>query len=73
MGDAMSNLNVDQMVLVVAGVVVVVTVLLGVYVHPGWLWITGLMGLHMVQMAFTGFCPLAKVLEGQGYRRGAAL
>ena len=69
----MSNLNVDQVVLVIAGLVVVVTVLLGVYVHPGWLWVTALMGLHMVQMAFTGFCPLAKVLEGQGYRRGAAL
>jgi hypothetical protein len=69
----MSNLNVDQMVLVVAGVVVVVTVLLGNYVHPAWLWITGLMGLHMIQMAFTGFCPVAKFLEGQGFKRGAAL
>jgi len=69
----MSNLNVDQVVLVVSGVVVVITVLLGVFVHPGWLWITGLMGLHMVQMAFTGFCPLAKFLGSQGFKRGAAL
>jgi hypothetical protein len=69
----MSNLNVDQLVLVISGVIVVVTVLLGVYVHPGWLWITGLMGLHMVQMAFTGFCPLAKFLGNQGCKRGAAL
>jgi len=69
----MSNLNVDQAVLVVAGVVVVVTVLLGVYVHLGWLWITALMGLHLIQMAFTGICPLAKFLEGRGFKHGAAL
>lgn len=67
------RLNVDQAVLAILGAIVVIGVLLAWYVHPAWLWLTLLTGLHMIQMAFTGLCPVAKLLEGQGLRRGAAL
>jgi hypothetical protein len=67
------KLNVDQAVLAILGAIVVISVLLAWYAHPAWLWLTLLTGLHMLQIAFTGFCPMARMLEGQGFRRGAAL
>jgi hypothetical protein len=67
------NLNVDQAVLLAIGLVIVVSVVLALYVNLNWIWLTGLMGLHLIQLAFTGFCPLGKLLESQGMRRGAAI
>ena len=68
-----AKLNVDQAILAILGAVIVISVLLAWYAHPAWLWLTLVTGLHMVQIALTGFCPLARLLEGQGFSRGAAL
>ena len=45
------------MILLVVGVVVLASVLLGVYHSPNWLWLTSLMGVHLIQASFTGMCP----------------
>ena len=68
-----TRLNVDQAVLAILGAIVVISVLLAWYMHPAWLWLTLLAGLHMIQMGFTGLCPIARLLESQGIKRGAAL
>ena len=34
---------------------VLASVLLAVYHHSAWLWLTGLMGVNLVQSAFTNF------------------
>ena len=52
-------MNVDRAVLAFAGMVVLVSVLLGWYFSPYWLLLTAFAGLNMVQSAFTGFCPAA--------------
>jgi hypothetical protein len=67
------RLNVDQAVFAILGALVVASVLLAWYVHPAWLWLTLILGLHMIQLGFTGLCPVARLLEKQGMRRGAAL
>ena len=30
---------------------------LGRYVNPAWLWLSVVIGLNILQSAFTGFCP----------------
>ncbi|MDF3130561.1 DUF2892 domain-containing protein [Kiritimatiellaeota bacterium B1221] len=30
---------------------------LGRYSNPAWLWISVIIGVNMLQSAFTGFCP----------------
>lgn len=50
----------------IVGAVVAVGVLLGYYVHPGWLWVPGILGLALVQSGFTGFCPLYYTLDKLG-------
>jgi cytochrome c biogenesis protein ResB len=42
-------------------------VLLGVFHSIYWLWITALLGAHLVQASFTGFCPVVRTLKSMGY------
>jgi hypothetical protein len=41
-------------------------VLLAVYHNMNWLWLTGLMGAHLVQASFTGMCPVVMALKRMG-------
>ena len=47
--------NIDKAVMRLAGLVVVISVLLGHFHSPAWLWLTGFMGLNLFQASFTGF------------------
>lgn len=42
----------------IAGSLILIGTLLGVFVSPYWLWIPGLVGALMLQSAFSGFCPV---------------
>lgn len=59
-------MTVERAVLLVVGTLILASVLLAVYVHPGWLWVTGLLGLHLVQASFTGICPVVMTLKKMG-------
>ena len=65
-------MNIDRFVLAFAGCVVLSSTLLSVYHNPNWLWLTGFIGVNMFQAAFTGFCPLAKILKMTGVASGKA-
>ncbi len=45
-----------------AGVFILLSVALGVWVHPAWLAFTAFVGLNLLQSSVTGFCPLERVL-----------
>lgn len=65
-------MNIDRIVMAFAGTVVLVSVLLGHYVSPYWLLLTGFVGLNLLQASFTGFCPLAIILKKFGLKSGCA-
>lgn len=65
-------MSIDRIVLAVAGLMVLVSTLLAVYHNVNWLWLTGFVGLNLLQSAFTGFCPLAVILKKMGKQPGAA-
>lgn len=65
-------MNIDRFVMAFAGTVVLVSVLLGINVSANWFWLTGFVGLNLLQASFTGFCPLATVLRKVGLKSGAA-
>ncbi len=56
-----------QWLRLVAGSLVLVSVLLS-FVHPGWLFLTGFVGLNLLQSAFTNWCPLISLLRKLGVR-----
>ncbi|ACF11634.1 conserved hypothetical protein [Chlorobaculum parvum NCIB 8327] len=65
-------MNIDRVVYAVAGFFILASVLLSQYHDIRWLWFTGFVGLNLFQAAFTGFCPLAKVLKALGVEPGQA-
>jgi hypothetical protein len=65
-------MNVDRAVLALAGVMILVSLLLALYVSPYWLLLTAFVGLNMLQAAFTGFCPAAMVFHKLGLKSGCA-
>ena len=65
-------MTLDAAVLRFAGVVVLTSVLLSIYVHPWWIALAVFAGLNMIQASFTGFCPAAAVFKKLGIRPGNA-
>lgn len=65
-------MNIDRIVLAFAGSVILVSIALAHYVSPGWLYLTGFVGLNLLQSSFTGFCPLAIILRKFGVAAGCA-
>jgi hypothetical protein len=47
----------------IAGVLITLGVLLGYYVNPLWLLLPGILGITLLQSAFTGFCPVYFTLD----------
>ena len=47
----------------IAGAVVTIWVALGQWSNPLWLLVSGLLGVTLVQSAFTGFCPVYFILD----------
>jgi hypothetical protein len=65
-------MSIDRAVLLFAGFMVLVSLLLTHFVHPGFLWFTVVIGVNMMQSAFTGFCPAAMIFRKLGLRPGTA-
>lgn len=65
-------MNIDRIVFAVAGTFVLLSLTLGLLVSPWWFVLAGFMGVNMLQAAFTGFCPLAKILRALGAVPGHA-
>lgn len=65
-------MSIDRLVLAIAGLFIVVSVTLSQLHSPYWLLFTVFVGLNMLQAAFTGFCPLARILKRLGYKPGLA-
>ncbi|MDI6838238.1 MAG: DUF2892 domain-containing protein [Rhizobiaceae bacterium] len=65
-------MSLDRAVLAFAGVMVLLSVVLTVYVHPLFIWFTVFIGVNMLQSAFTGFCPAAMIFKKLGFRPGTA-
>ena len=65
-------MSIDRAVLVFAGCVVLASLLLTHFVHPGFVWLTAFVGVNLVQSAFTGFCPAAMMFRKLGLGRESA-
>jgi Protein of unknown function (DUF2892) len=61
-------MNVERALRLIAGAFVVLSVLLGMYVHPGFLWFTAFVGANLLQSAFTNWCPMMTILRKAGLR-----
>ena len=63
-------MNIDRSVLAFGGFMVLVSAILSMTVHPAFIWLTLFVGANLLQSAFTGFCPAAKLFKLLGSRSG---
>jgi len=68
----MTATNVDRLVFRIAGTFVLLSLALAYFHSPYWLWFTAFVGANMLQASFSGFCPLAMILQKLGVPAGTA-
>lgn len=61
-------MTVDNGVRVVAGCMLLLSLLLTTWVHPGFVWLSVFVGVNLIQSTFTGFCPAAILLKRLGLK-----
>jgi hypothetical protein len=66
------TMTIDKAVMMFAGVMVLISLVLGYYVSPYWYLLTAFVGLNLIQASVTGFCPAAMVFKKLGFKSGAA-
>lgn len=64
-------MNVDRIVHLVAGVMVLLGITLSLTVHPYWIALSAFVGINLTQSGLTNFCPLAAILKRAGVPEGS--
>ncbi len=64
-------MTVERWLRLIAGAFVTASVLLGVLVNAHFLWLTGFVGLNLLQSGFTNSCPMMHLLRRLGVPGGA--
>ena len=59
-------MTVERSILLIVGAIVLGSVLLAAFQSQNWLWLTGIMGAHLIQASFTGMCPVFMTLKKLG-------
>lgn len=59
-------MTVESSLRLIAGLFVTAGIILGMYVHAGFLWFTLFVGLNLFQSAFSGWCPMMSLLRRVG-------
>jgi hypothetical protein len=56
-------MSLDRSVVAFAGIMVLVSVVLTVWVSPLFVWLTVFVGLNLLQSAFPDWCPMMSILR----------
>lgn len=62
------TLTVDRGLRFAAGLFVMLSVILGVWVSPWFFAFTFFVGANLFQSAFSNWCPMMAILRGMGFR-----
>lgn len=64
-------MTVNAALRLMAGSVVLISLALGAYVSQNWFYLTGFVGLNLLQSAFTGWCPAISIFTKLGLKQEA--
>lgn len=65
-------MTIDRAVMMFAGFMVLLSLVLGFWVHPYWFLLNAFVGLNLIQASITGFCPAAIFFRMLGMKSGCA-
>jgi len=61
-------LKIENYIRIIAGLFILISSILGYFIHPYWLFVTMFVGLNLFQFGFTNFCPLVVILKKLGVK-----
>ena len=61
-------MTIDRMLRGIVGAMILISIALAYYVHPGWLWFTVFIGVNLLQSAFTNWCLMMNILKKLGFK-----
>ena len=64
-------MTVERAVRLLAGVMVLLSLALAHFFSAYWLWLTVLVGVNLLQSAFTNWCPAMNILRAAGLKDGS--
>ena len=64
-------MTVERALRLIAGVMVLLSVALTVYVSHYWIWLTVFIGANLLQSAFSNWCPAMSILRAIGLKDAA--
>ena len=63
------EMKVNDWIHVVAGCFILISLALGIWIHPYWFFFTAFVGLNLFQFGITGFCPMGLILKKLGVKQ----
>ena len=61
-------MTVNEALRAMAGIVILITLALGTWVHPYWYFFTAFVGANLLQSAFTRWCPAMTIFRKLGLK-----
>lgn len=61
-------MTVNRALRLLAGLFILISLGLAVYVNKNWLWFTAFIGLNLLQSAFTNWCPAMWIFRKLGLK-----
>jgi DUF2892 family protein len=65
-------MTLDRAIMAFAGVLILLSLVLGYFVSPYWYLLTTFVGANLLQASFTGFCPATMIFKRLGVKPGSA-
>lgn len=59
-------MKMENAIRIMAGTMVLISITLALLVSLKWLFLTGFVGVNLIQSAFTGFCPAENIFRKLG-------
>ncbi|MGC9158573.1 MAG: YgaP family membrane protein [Terracidiphilus sp.] len=61
-------MTIERGLRLMAGVVILLSLLLAHFISLNWLWLTAIVGFNLLQSAFTNWCPSMTILRALGLK-----
>ncbi|UCG61449.1 MAG: DUF2892 domain-containing protein [Candidatus Zixiibacteriota bacterium] len=65
-------MTVENSIRLLAGTLIILSLLMYYFVSPYWLLLTAFVGLNLFQSSFTGICPAEKIIKKVFFSKKAA-
>lgn len=65
-------MTVNEALRLIAGTMVLVSLLLTHFHSPNWMWFTAFIGVNLLQSSFTKWCLMMTILKKLGFKENTA-